>query len=551
MGRKTIFCRCGAMGLLLVFLFTGCGMHLHSGNEALSREGILNTQIELPVQSMDPQRAVDGISFEMIGNITDGLTQPDVNGTAMAAIAQSWESSEDGLTWTFHLRKDAVWSKTGNAVTAKDFVYAWQRAVDPKTDADYAYLFSDVGQIAFAKEIINGELAPSFLGVEAPEPDCLRVHLNTPVPFLDELMMIPVFYPVERAFVESCAGAYADSVDTIQSNGAFCMEQYDSEKGEYRFVKNETYWDAGRIRLKELNYLVMAGDEAVLEAYQNGAVDYVTLSGDAIETMGESADLDAINTGYLWYLSVNMKVPSLENQNMRFAITKAVDRETLVATVLKDGSRAAYFAIPDEVLRGADCRDFRATAEPYYDVLAYDMKNAQTCFEAAKGELGEKTFTFTLLADDTPQTKAVAEFLQEHLERILPGVQIEPAYVAKEERLERLKAGDYEIALARWGADYSDPTSYLNNWRSGNRENYGGWRCEEYDRLLEDAARTQNAQVRWGILQKAEKIAMENVAVIPLYEKRDVVLVKPYVGGIETHAIALNHVYKNAFVVDP
>ncbi len=130
--------------------------------------GVLNVHIETNVQSMDPQEATDGTSFEVIASITDGLTQPDANGQPVAALAESWETSEDGLTWTFHLRKDAKWSSTGNPVTANDFVYSWQRAVNPDIASEYSYMLSDIGQIVNAADIIAGTKDKSELGVKPP-----------------------------------------------------------------------------------------------------------------------------------------------------------------------------------------------------------------------------------------------------------------------------------------------------------------------------------------------------------------------------------------------
>ena len=155
----------------------------------------LNIMLETPVESLDPQQATDGTSFEVIADYTDGLMQMDADGQAVPAIAESYDVSEDGLTYTFHLREDANWSN-GDPVTAQDFVFAWQRAVDPAVASEYAYMLSDIGQVVNAAEIIAGEKDKSELGITAVDDKTLEVKLNVPVSYFLSLMYFPTFYPV-------------------------------------------------------------------------------------------------------------------------------------------------------------------------------------------------------------------------------------------------------------------------------------------------------------------------------------------------------------------
>lgn len=175
-----------------------------SGSAAASGDD-LNVMLETPVQSLDPQQATDGTSFEVIADYTDGLMQMDSDGQAVPAIAESYELSDDGLTYTFHLRTDAKWSN-GTPVTAADFVFAWQRAVDPAVASEYAYMLSDIGQVKNAAEIIAGEKDKSELGVTAVDDNTLKVELNVPVSYFLSLMYFPTFYPVNEEFFNSCGG---------------------------------------------------------------------------------------------------------------------------------------------------------------------------------------------------------------------------------------------------------------------------------------------------------------------------------------------------------
>ncbi|MBR4831905.1 MAG: peptide ABC transporter substrate-binding protein, partial [Butyrivibrio sp.] len=178
----------------------------------------LNVMLETPVESLDPQQATDGTSFEVIADYTDGLMQMDADGKAVNALAESVDVADDGLTYTFHIRTDANWSN-GEPVTANDFVFAWQRAVDPEVASEYSFMLSDIGQIVNAQDIIDGKKDKSELGVTAVDDKTLEVKLNCPVSYFLSLMYFPTFYPVNQAFFEGCADTFATSPETTLSNG--------------------------------------------------------------------------------------------------------------------------------------------------------------------------------------------------------------------------------------------------------------------------------------------------------------------------------------------
>ena len=543
--------RLGALllSLALCAAAAGCGAR-PSGSDGGS--GVLRVQIESSVQTLDPQRASDGVSFEVIANLTDGLTQPDEDGRPVPAIAEDWEVSDDQLTWTFRLREDALWSTTGNPVTARDFVYAWQRAVDPETGSASAYLLSDVGCIENAAEIIAGRLDKSALGVEAPDERTLVVHLSAPVAYFPALMYLPVFYPVEEAFLVQCGADYALSPETLQSNGAFCMASYSPSATEFTLVKNERYWDADRVQLQELRYQRVQESQQALLSYRSNTLDLITLSGEQAAQVRDDPAFNTCYTGYLWYLALNTAdVPALGSRALRLALANAIDRETLVASVLQDGSRAAYFYVPDELAYGPDGQDFRAGAGTYGGVLGYDVQRAQGYLEQAKAELGMDSFTLDLIVDDEAEPQRVAKYLQKQIETALPDVTVNVIAMPKEQRTARCRSGDFEIALTRWGADYADPMAYLSLWRTGNVNNYGRWSSPVYDGLLDEAAAGAAAgdpQARWAALQAAEAAAIEEMPAVPLYEKSSAMLCRSTVTGVAFHPVALNRVYKDAVV---
>ena len=510
---------------------------------------VLNVMVEVEVESLDPQVATDGTSFEVIANYTDGLTQMDADGAAVPAIAESWDVSEDGTIYTFHLREDANWSN-GEPVTANDFVFAWQRAADPALASEYSYMLSDIGQIKNAAAIIAGEMDKSELGVKAIDDKTLEVTLEVPVSYFLSLMYFPTFYPVNQAFFEGLAdGTFGTSPETVLSNGAFVLTSYEPAALSFSLTKNADYYDADKVQLDGLNYQVIKDSQQAYMSYQNGDLDIVMLSGDQVEQVEGDPELNITGAGYLWYLTLNMHdVPALNNQNMRLALSNAVNRASIVGDVVKDGSVATYTAVPPQFAAGPDGSDFSADQTMFSDVCADDTAKAAEYYEAAKAELGTDTFEFELLVEDQTETQNVAAVIKDQVEKALPGVTLNIKVEPKKQRVADIQDGNYEVCLTRWGPDYADPMTYLNMWITGCSNNYGLWSDAEFDAIIADCttgAYITDAEARWNAMYDAEKIVMDQAVIVPLYTKANANMIKTGVEGIEFHPVALNRVYKD------
>ena len=516
---------------------------------ASAGSGTLNIMLETPVESLDPQLATDGTSFEVIADYTDGLMQMDADGAAVPACAESYEVSEDGTTYTFHIREDAVWSN-GDPVTANDFVFAWQRAVDPANASEYSYMLSDIGQIVNAAEIIAGEKDVSELGVTAVDDKTLEVQLNVPVSYFLSLMYFPTYYPVNQAFFESCGDTFATSPETTLSNGAFVLTSYEPAATAFELVKNETYYDADKVQLAGLNYQVIQDSQQALMSYQNGDLDTTLLNGEQVDQVKDDPEFTSVGAGYLWYISPNIKeVPELANLNLRLAMTFALDRDSICNDVLKDGCAPTYTAVPPEFAAGPDGSDFSADQTIFADACAYDPDKALEYYEAAKTELSQDTFTFDMVvdADDAPQK--VAQVVKEQLETTLPGMTINLTIEPKKQRVEDMQNGNFQLGLTRWGPDYADPMTYLGMWVTDNSNNYGFWSNADYDAIIAECTTGDlctDPEGRWSALYDAEKIVMDEAVIFPLYTQCNAEMVSSAVSGIEFHPVALNRVYKNA-----
>ena len=526
-----------------------------------AEERYLGVMLSTNVMSLDTNLATDGESFEVIADCIDGLMQMDADGAAIPAIAESYDLSEDGKTYTFHLR-DAKW-QNGDPVTANDFVFAWRRICQEA--GEYAYLFdTSVGCVKNADAIIYEGADPTTLGVSAPDEKTFVVELEVPVSFFPSLMYFPTFYPINEAFYNSCeAGTYGTSPETFLSNGAFVLESYTPGTANLSIKKNPDYWDADRVKLAGIKYQVVGSSDNALTAFKTGALDVVTISGNQVASAQKDAklaeNLKVTGAGYLWYLTFsqtenNAEGGKLANANLRLAISNSIDREALVEDYVMDGSLDTYTAGPPQFAASATTgEDFSADQEAFADVCGYNPEKALEYYNAAIEELGTDTFTFTMIYgnNEGDEVAKVAQAIKSQVEENLPGLTINLQPMTKAERIDKMQNDNYDVALTRWGPDYADPMTYMGMWITDNSNNYGFWSNEAYDKLIADCttgAYISDYDARWAALYEAEALVMNEAVIAPLYTKANANLITAGANGIEFHPVALNRVYKNATI---
>ncbi len=539
--------------LLSVMMLLACAV-----TASADGEGYLGVMLGTNVMSLDTNLATDGDSFEVIADCIDGLTQMDKDGAAVPALAESFDVSEDGMTYTFHLR-DAKWSN-GTPVTANDFVFAWRRIA--KEAGEYAYMLDEIGNIKGAAEIISGKESDlTTLGVTAADDKTFVVELNVPVSFFPSLMYFPTFYPINEEFYNSLAdGTYGTSPETFLSNGAFVLESYTPGTANLSVKKNPDYWDADRVKLPGITYQVVGSSDNALTAFKNNTLDVVMVSGNQVDAAKKDATLadklTVTGAGYMWYLSFsqtekNAQGGMLANKNLRLAISNSIDRDNLVDNYVMDGSLATYTAVPPQFAASSTTgEDFSANQDAFLDYVGYNPDKAAEYFEAAKGELGTDSFSFTMIYgnNEGDEVQKVAQAIKEDVEAALPGVEIKLQSMTKAERLDKMQEDNYDIALTRWGPDYADPMTYLGMWITNNSNNYGFWSNAEYDQLIADCttgAYITDYDARWEAMFKAETLVMQQAVIAPLYTKAQANLINPSVANIDFHPVALNRVYKD------
>ena len=547
-----------ALSMLLVMVMT---LACLSGAAMADSDKYLGVMLSTNVMSLDTNLATDGESFEVIADCIDGLMQMDAAGASIPALAESYDMSEDGLTYTFHLR-DAKWSN-GTPVTASDFVFAWRRIC--KEAGEYAYMFgSSVGCVKGAQDIIDGKTEPDTLAVSAPDDKTLVVELESPVSFFASLMYFPTFYPINEAFYSSLEeGTYGTSPETFLSNGAFVLESYTPGTASLTVKKNPDYWDADRVKLTGIKYQVVGSSDNALVAFKTGALDVVTISGNQVASAKKDADLASklavTGAGYMWYLTFSQTEKNadggmLANANLRLAISNAIDRESIVENNVMDGSLATYTAVPPQFAASSTTgADFSEDQMKFVDYCDFNVEKALEYLAKAKEELGKDSFTFTLIYgnNEGDVIAKVAQAIKSQVEANLPGVTLNLQPMTKAERLDKMQNDNYDVALTRWGPDYADPMTYLGMWITNASNNYGFWSNAEYDQLIKDCttgAYVVDYDARWDAMYKAETLVMQEAVIAPLYTQANANLISSGVTGIDFHPVALNRVYTSAVI---
>lgn len=268
-----------------------------TSSTATSGENVLNwtTSSELP--TMDTTMVTDTVSFDMMNNVNEGLYRQNADNEYEPAMLDGEPTiSEDGTVYTYKIKENANWSN-GDPVTAGDFVFAWQRLVNPDQAASYSYLAD--GIIQNATEIINGEMEPSELGVKAVDDKTLEVTYAKPVPYLEGLLSMAPFYPLNQAYVEEQGENYATNSDTVLSNGPFTLAGWDGTNLNWQLVKNDTYWDAENVKLDAVNYQVLKETSTAINLFDSGEIDYTTVSGEYVAAReGDLTWLTHLNQQY-------------------------------------------------------------------------------------------------------------------------------------------------------------------------------------------------------------------------------------------------------------
>lgn len=504
-----------------------------SGSDSSGKKRITYTLRE-DVPSMDPQNSNSISSSSANIHVLACLTR-NLEGEVKGDAAESWDVSEDGLVYTFHLRDGLKWSD-GEDVTAEDYVYGMQRLMDPEVASDYAF----IGYILKnGAAVNNGEVPVEELGVTAPDDKTVEITLEHPAVYFEAMVSMCSFGPARKDLVEKYGAEYAADPEKAAYNGPFVMSEW-KHGDELIMTKNPDYWDAENIKLDEICIKTVADAKTGVAMFEQGEVDITILPSEMVEQYKDGdLNTEAYFTGADDYIMLNQTEGKfLANKNLRFAMNYAINRKEYNTLVNYD----TYVPAQRLVLPNVTSADTTyGEAYPYEPFpLENDDAKAKEYLDKAIAELGVASaadIKIELLTTDTEGAKKQAEVLKEQYEKNL-GITVDIKQVTYKQRLEMEQNLEYDMVVTGWVPDYSDAYSYLELWISDGQYNHSGYNNPRYDELLANSQTETDAKARQDMLFEAEKIFLEeDAALVPLQLRQDTYLVNPNIENFNVYFV--------------
>ncbi|GEP22810.1 peptide ABC transporter substrate-binding protein [Lentilactobacillus diolivorans] len=529
-----------SLGLILA----GCSSQ-QSGSGKLADKQEFTTATDSELSTVDLSKTTSLQTFEILTNVDEGLYRLGKNSHADNALATKTVVSKHGLQYTFNLRKGTKWSN-GDLVTAKDFVYSWQRTVNPKTASQYGYLFSGIKN---ADAIQDHKKSYRSLGIRAVGKYKLVVNLEKPIPYFKVLMGFPVFFPQNQKVVEKYGTNYGTKGNRMVYNGPYRLTNWNGTGMTWTLAKNKTYWDEKHVKLDKLNYQVTKNPSTGYNQFKMGKLQYVGLTGILAKNLKNNKDLVSRKSSGSYYLALNQKKRIFKNLKIRKAISMAIDRDQLTNKILGDGSfNSQSFVASGLSIDPNTGKDFtKSTNKP--QSMTFNKDQAAKLFKEGLKELGIKKMKFTILNSDEYSSKQVSEYLQAELEKYLPGLTVQLRNVPFQTLLSRQKTHSFQVTVGDWYADFADPITYLNILTTGNPSNVSQWSNKTYDRLIKKSASTDagNAKKRFNDLVKAQNVLLEQQGITPLYQQGSMSLLSSKVKGLVYSPAGSNN-YKGVYI---
>jgi oligopeptide transport system substrate-binding protein len=467
-------------------------------------------------ENIDPGYASESISTVIISTLFEGLvSERPKDGDPLPAAAEKWIISKDKKVYTFHLRKNVKWSD-GSLLTAHDFVYSWERVLNPKTAAQYAFIMY---YIQNAKAYNKGELTDfSKVGVRALGEHKLKITLENPTPFFLDLLTYSTFSPVPQHIVEKFGDKWTRPKNII-SNGPFMMKSW-RPHDKIVAVKNPHYWGREGVSLSGIKFFSIEDNETELKMYESGLLDLAwNLPHTKAPIFKDRLDFQNGPKLATYYYVINVDRPYLKNQKIRQALSMAIDRKLLCEKYL-NGIR-----IPSSQMVPAYLEQYSSPKG-----LDFNPEKARALLKEAGINDPRSLPPLTITYNTDEGHKLVAQVIQQMWKEHL-GIKVNLMNEEWKSLLRTLRAKNFDIGRYTWIADYPDPMTFLEIYASDSPQNLTGWKNKSFDQLLKDATHEPDPQRRLKQLKKAESILLNEAAVIPIYVYNKAYLIAPHVRG--------------------
>ncbi|RDW20560.1 peptide ABC transporter substrate-binding protein [Oceanobacillus chungangensis] len=492
-------------------------------------EKVLHINNTIEPTSLNPSIGFDAVSWDPLNNLMEGLTRLDQDSKAAAGAAEDWDISEDGLTYTFHLREDANWSN-GDPVVAEDFVYAWKLMLDPATippspAAFLAYF------IEGAESFNNGEGTADDVAITAVDEKTLEVVLAAPTGFFLDLLTNPAFFPINHKVAEENPTWHAEA-ESFVANGPFKLESWE-HNSEMVFAKNPEYWDANTVKLDKVHFAMVNDNNTQYQMFQSGELDTATIPAELSDQLIDGDNVYIGNTGGLEFYRFNVNEEPFQNKKIRQAFALAANRQDIAEFVVKNGVEPAFaFVSPGFTTpSGEDFRDVNG------ELVPYDPEQAKQLLEEGMAEEGyEKLPSIVLSYNTTDTNKAIAETLQNMFSENL-GVDVTLENQEWNVFSEAQKNLELQFSRSSFLNDYNDPVNFLESFITDSYMNRTGWSNAAYDELIEKGKTEKDEEKRWEHLYEAEKLLAEEMIIMPIRYYNTVVLEADNISGILRHPV--------------
>lgn len=456
------------------------------------------------------------IEFSLFKHMYENLVTLDDDDNTVPGAAESWDYDEDTLTYTFHLRKDGVWTN-GDPVTAKDFEFAWSQALNPDVASDYAYFLYFIKN---AEKYFNGEVTWDEVGVKVVDDYTLEVTMEQPTPYALFLFSFGTLAPINQRFYEAVgADLYSTEAQYFCTNGPFALTEW-SHNDKIVMQKNDAWHGAADVEVEEIDWKIITDANAALSSFLAGDLDMVGLGTGELIKQAEAAGatIQSYTDGNSFYIYFNNNDQYLSNVNLRRALFNAIDEQKEIDTVWQnDNEPMTSFTAPG--VSATDGTSFAGKVGELY-APSRDQEKAKEYLATALSELGctvdELSAHLSIDCGDSATSIAEASFYQEQWRQVL-GIEVTVNSMITKQGSQNRKTGNYVMSITGWGPDYNDPNTFLDLWVTDGGNNQTGFSNERYDELIDLAAKETDLEKRESYFIECEQIIADQLPIGPAF----------------------------------
>lgn len=456
------------------------------------------------------------IEFALFEHMYENLVTLDDDDNTAPGAAESWDYDEDTLTYTFHLRKDGVWTN-GDPVTAKDFEFAWSQALNPDVASDYAYFLYFIKN---AEKYFNGEVAWDEVGVKVVDDYTLEVTMEQPTPYSLFLFSFGTLAPINQRFYEAVgADLYSTEAQYFCTNGPFALTEW-SHNDKIVMQKNDAWHGAADVEVEEIDWKIITDANAALSSFLAGDLDMVGLgTGELIkQATAAGATIQSYTDGTSFYIYFNNNDQYLSNVNLRRALFNAIDEQKEIDTVWQnDNEPMTSFTAPG--VSATDGTSFAGKVGELY-APSRDQEKAKEYLATALSELGctvdDLSAHLSIDCGDSATSIAEASFYQEQWRQVL-GIEVTVNSMITKQGSQNRKTGNYVMSVTGWGPDYNDPNTFLDLWVTDGGNNQTGFSNERYDELIDLASKETDLEKRESYFIECEQIIADQLPIGPAF----------------------------------